>query len=538
MKKAVGLGLVWAMLVAQGAEAVTLPAGVKLAAKQEINLGNGDEPKTLDAQKCNETVCIAIVSQLYEGLVREDTSGNIRPASAQSWDVSPDGKTYTFHLRPGLKWSDGTPLTAQDFEYGLKRLVAPQTASESATIVESIVNALDVNLGKKDLNTLGVKAINDTTLKINLIHPDASFLEVLATSSVVPANKKNIEKFGENNFTKAGNLVGNGAFQLTYWKVADKIVIKKNPNYWDAKNVVLQEARFFPVVDANTEFKMYESGQLDTTLLMNADHFKVIKSKYGGTELHVDPSLASYYYIYNIQKPPFKDNVKLRQALSMAVERSAITNAILGMGQKPIYDQVPFGIKNYQQSEYSWSNLSKQDRLAQAKKLLKEAGYDEKNPLTLRITYNTNENHRKIAVAIASMWKQALGVQTVVQNEEWKTMLDNRAQGDFEIMRMGGVAAYNDSYNFLQANRSFDVANVTKYNNKKYDDLIAQAIVQADVKERQRFMQEAGKVFMEDYPIIPIYSYVVPYLVKPYVKGFSRNAMQWYSLAGVYLAEH
>lgn len=538
MKKILGLGLMLAVWLGQSAGAVTLPAGVKLAAKQEINLGNGDEPKTLDVQKCNETGCIAIVSQLCEGLVRSDAQGAVHPAAAESWDVSPDGKTYTFHLRAGLKWSDGTPLTAQDFEYGLKRLVAPQTASENATIVESVVNALDVNLGKKDVSTLGVKALNATTLKIALVHADSSFLEVLSTISGSPANQKNIEKFGENNFTKPGNLVSNGPFLLTYWQVGDKIVLQKNSNYWNSQNVFLQQASFFPVVDANTEFKMYEAGQLDTTLLMNADHFKSIREKYGNSELHVDPQLASYYYIFNIQKPPFKDNVKLRQALSMAVDRQAVTNAILGMGQKPIYDQVPFGIKNYQANEYAWANLPKPERIEQAKKLFKEAGYDETKPLKLSLTYNTNENHRKIAVAVASMWKQALNVQTVVQNEEWKTMLDKRSQGDFEIMRMGGVAAYNDAYNFLQANRSFDVANVAKYNNKKYDDLMAQAIVQTNANERQRLMQEAGKIFMDDYPIIPVYSYMFPYLVKPYLKEFQRNAMQVYNLVGVYLVEH
>lgn len=506
----------------------------KLANEQVLNIGNTDDPKTLDPQKCNESTCNAIIKQLFEGLVTTDLSGNIIPASAEKWTISKDGKIYTFYLRKNLYWSDKSLVSAKDFVYSFQRLVDPKTASEQATLLEPILNGTEIIVGKKPISSLGVRAVNDQTLEIILSKPAASFLENLTVTNTFPVQEKNIIKYKEN-FTQVNNLISNGPYHLIYRKVGDKVTLVRNPNYWNSKEYHIEKINFYSVTDQNTELSMYEAGQLDITGTIPPNKFKQLKSKYNN-ELINNPYLASYVYIFNTQKPPL-NNAKLRRALSIAIDREIIVNAVLGMGQKPLYDIVPYGIKNYTQNSVYWQSWPRQKQLAEAKKLYLEAGFSPSNPLKIHILYNTNEAHKKIATSVATMWKTNLGVQVETINEEWKTMLDKRSNGDFEVLRLGNIANINDASDFLNPYRSFDPSNDPKYRNPEYDKLVNLALYEMDLGKRKILLENASRLIQDDVPLAPIYSYVSSYLKKSYVASFEKNSMDKYTLQGVFLTE-
>ncbi len=511
-----------------------------LAAKvQELNIGNLDDPKTLDPQKCNETGCGAIILQLFEGLVRENSDGNVLPAAAENWVISADGKTYNLRLRKNLKWSDGTKLTAEDFVYSLKRLVDPKVASEYSTLLENVVNGKDIIDGKKPTDSLGVRAIDERNLEIKLSAATPHFLKNLTISSTFPVQRNNVEKHGESedSFTAEGILVSNGPFKLTGRKVGDKVTAERNENYWNVESVYISKVNFHSVSDTLTEYRMFETGQLDATDRVPVDLYKQIKKKYV-KEFKESPYLGSYFYVFNTQRPPF-NNKKLRQALSIVIDRNVIVHKVLGgRGEKPLYDFVPIGMSDYTHAKPYWQDWLREKQLAEAKKLYKEAGFSEQKPLTLHILYNTLESHRKIATAIASMWKKELGVNAIPQNEEWKTMLDKRKNGDFEIMRLGYVADINDVSNFFIQLRSTDPANDSHFKNKDYDSVVNKALIESDSARRQKLFEEGGKILAEDQPIMPIYSSISLYLVHPYVVGFKKNVLNHYYLSGVYLREN
>ncbi|WGL59488.1 peptide ABC transporter substrate-binding protein [Pigmentibacter sp. JX0631] len=504
------------------------------ANEQVLNIGNGDDPKTLDPQKCNESTCTAIIKQLFEGLITTDVVGNIIPSSAEKWKVSNDGKIYTFFLKKNLKWSDNTSLTAKDFVYSFRRLVDPKIASEQATLLESVMNASEIIAGKKPITSLGVYAVDDFTLEFVLSKPSPAFFENLTVTNTYPVQEKNVEKY-KDTFTQVNNLISNGPYQLKFRKVGDKVSVQKNPYYWDEKNYFIEKINFFAVVDQNTEFSMYEAGQLDITSNIPPNKFAQIKVKFS-KELVNNPYLASYVYVLNTQKKPL-NNIKLRKALSIAIDRDIITRSVLGMGQKPLYDLVPYGIKNYSQNVSYWQNWPRSKQLEEAKKLYQEAGFSTQNPLIIHILYNTNEAHKKIATSVAAMWKTNLGVQVETVNEEWKTMLDKRSSGDFEILRFGNIANINDAGDFLNQYRSTDPMNDPKYKNTEYDRIVNLSLYESDSVKRKKYLENAAKILQEDTPVIPIYSYVSTYLKKQYINGFEKNNLGKYSLQGVYLQQ-
>ncbi|KAB8032191.1 peptide ABC transporter substrate-binding protein [Fluviispira multicolorata] len=512
-----------------------IPKDSQAAKIQELNIGNSDDPTSLDPHVCHESACAVIIEQMFEGLVNTNYKGDIVSAQAERWDISADKKKYTFYLRKNLKWSDGTNITAYDYIYGFQRLVDPKIASENVSLIENIVNAKEINLGKMPLNSLGMKALNDHTLEINLIRPTPYFLDAISVSSVAPVQKKNIEKYGKSSFIQQNNFVSNGPFVLAQRKVGDKIVLVPNNNYWNKDNIYLSKVNFYSIKELTTEFRMYESGQLHVTSKTPGDQFKEIKSKYP-TQFKTESSLATYYYIYNLRNPKLK-NRNLRQALNIAIDRIAITKSILGSGELPSYDFIPYGMKSYTQNKAFWQDWPREKQLNEAKKLYKEAGYSNENPLKIQILYNTSEGHRKLASAIASMWKQALGVQVEMVNEEWKSMLDKRGTGQFEVLRLGNIAVMNDPYDFFSQFRSFDINNDSKFNNVEYDKLVQLSNNELDPEKRKILLEKAGKIIIEEVPLSPIYNYVKNYLVRDDVVGFKKNAMDKYSLVGVYLKD-
>ncbi len=522
--------------ISQSVRAAEVPAKIKLSDKQILNRGNGAEAPTIDPQKVEDVQAYNIAQDLYEGLVRDDSNGKIVPGGASSWEVSKDGLTYTFQLRKNAKWSNGDPITAHDYVYGMQRLVDPKVASTYAFLLSNVKNADLINQGKVPLSTLGIIAINNETLQIKLNNPTPYILEILAARNCSPANKAVMEKLGDK-FFQPGNLVSNGPYILKYWKIGDKITLVKNPNYWNARKTIIEEVNYYPTQNLNSEEQMYHAGQIDLTNEISMDQFDKLKSKIG-SEVRSNLFLSSYWFSFNMEKAPFKDNPKLRQALSMVVDRDIITKQITRRGESPLYDIVAKGAKNYKQFAYDWSHNSYIEKVEKAKKLYEEAGYSTKKPLNISILYNTNENSKKLVLAVASMWNKALGVNVSVENQEWKVFLKSRQNGEYQVTWDRWIADYNDVNSFSDIMRSDSQMNNAKYNNTKYDDLLKKASIELNLQKRQKILQDAMAIAMNDYPIIPLYSAVTTHLVKKYVGGYTgKNSLDHTSTFDLYIAE-
>lgn len=495
-----------------------------LAEQQILHRGNGSEPQSMDPHKAEGVPSSNILRDLFEGLTGESPDGRVVPAGAESWDITSDGLTYTFYLRQDAHWSNGDPVTAEDFAFGLRRSADPETGSEYSQMLAPILNAEAVIAGKLPVDQLAVTVLDPYTLQIKLKGPTPYFLGLLNHSSTYPVNKKNIEQYGEG-FARPGKLVSNGAFVLKEWVVRSHISVTKNPYYWDKDHVILTEVRYYPIEDQSTAIKRYRAGELDWTYELPNNQFKWL-SRHMPEDLQISPYLGVYYYGFNLTRPPFKNNPDLRKALSMAIEREILTDKVTRFGEIPNYAYVPEGIPGYTPQKASWANLDHDTRIKQAKALYHKAGYSKEKPLSIEIRYNTSENHKKIALAIAAMWKQNLGVKTVLINEEWKVFLKNRKQKKLtEVFRAGWIGDYADPFNFLELLHSKHGINDSGYNNPVYDQLLEKISLEKNLLKRNQYMQQAESIILEDQPIAPIYTYVTKRLVRPSVQGWKPNIM-------------
>lgn len=520
--------------------AADVPKNVKLAKKQVLNLDNASEPPTLDIQKVEDTQGARVCSDLYEGLLTEAEDGTIVPGVAAKYEVSKDGLNYTFHLRDNAKFSDGSPITADDVVFSFRRLVDPKVASTYSYIAGDIVNAEAITNGKMPTEKLGVTALDKKTIKVTLNHPVPYFNKIIAVANFGIVKKDAVLKNGDS-FTQPGKLVSSGAYKLTYWKIGDKITLEKNPYYWNADKTVVQTVNFYPIVDVNSALQMYQAGQLDFTYNIAPDQFKKIKATLPH-EVKSEPFLSIYYFDLNMQAAPFKDNPKLRQALSMALDRHILATNVTGRGEHPAYDVVPTGTIDYVQQNYDWASWPAAKRLEEAKKLYLESGYSEKKPLNITISYNTDVVHKKITLAVASMWEKAfgkMGLKVSLTNQEWKVFLKTRQQGDYQVARDGWQADYNDASTFLSLFDSSNPQNNAHYKNPKYDALLKQAAREYNVKKRGEIMQEASRMALADYPVIPVYYYVTAHLFKPYVGGYTgKNPLDHMYTKNYYVVDH
>ena len=496
------------------------------AAETVFHRGNGAEPESLDPHKLTGVPEANILYDLSEGLLVLSPTAEPAPGVAESWDISDDGKTYTFHLRQNAKWSNGDPVTAEDFVYSLRRAVDPATASDYAPILTVIQNADPIISGEeKDLTKLGVQAVDPHTLKITLNSSTPYFLGLLTHSISWPVHKATVEKFGDQ-WTRPGNSVTNGPYTIQEWVPQSRIVLAKNPNFWDAANVKIDKVIYYPTEDVAEELKRFRAGELDLTATIPSDQIKFAKQNLK-KNLHITPYLGTYYYVVNLTKAPLGKDVKLRQALAMAIDRDILTEKITQAGELPAYSWVPPGIPGYEPAQTSYASMKQSQRNAEAKKLFEEAGYGPNNPLKIELLYNTNDNHRKIAIAVANMWKKALGsVDVALTNQEWKVYLDTRDKKAFEIARAAWIGDYADASNFLDLFLSnAGERNDAGYNNAKYDDLMAQAAKEGNAEKRQNLLHQAEEVFLADLPLIPIYHYTNKYLVSDRVEGWVENVL-------------
>ncbi len=478
------------------------------------------EPASLDPHKVSGTWENYVVGDMFIGLTTENPKAAAVPGVAESWTISPDGKTYTFKLRQS-SWSDGTPLTADDFVFSLRRILLPDTAAEYASLLYIIEGAEAINTGKAAAETLGVKAIDKNTLEIKLTGPAPYFLELLTHYTAYPVPKHVIDKVGKM-WTKPENMVVNGPYKLVEWLPNTHVKLTKNEKYWDVDSLALDNLTFYTQEDRAAVQKRFRAGEIDVAMDFASDQIGWLKKNLPD-ETRIAPYMGVYYYPINSSVEPFTD-VRIRNALSMAVNRKAIVDKVLKTGELAAYSFVPPGVANYENpAEVEWKETPYKDRVATAKKLLAEAGYGPDNPLKFTLRYNTSENHKRIAVAVASMWKQ-IGVQAELFNSEVKVHYADLKQGDFQVARAGWIADYNDAQNFLYLLETrTGPNNYGRYSNPKYDQLMLDAEVTADLAKRAEMMRKAEAMAMADQPVIPIYHYVSKNLVSKKVVGFVDN---------------
>ncbi|MFF0829686.1 peptide ABC transporter substrate-binding protein [Brevibacillus sp. NPDC003359] len=467
-----------------------------------LKLNLHSEPPTADPGIAEDTTSGTIITATFEGLTRVGKDGKYHPAAAESYTVSEDGKKYTFKIRDN-KWSNGDPVSAKDFEYAWKRALDPKTASNYAYQLYYVKGAEAFNKGKGKVEEVGVKAVDDKTLEVELASPTPFFLELVAFKTYFPVNPKVVDG-NEKWATDAKTVIGNGPFKMDAWEHKSKLVVSKNDNYWDKDNVKLDKIEFSMVEDENTELSMFENGELhwagSPTSALPTDAIPALKDS---GKMTTQPIAGTYFYRFNTEKPPF-NNVKIRKAFAYAIDRQSLIDNILQAGQLPATGYVPPSMALNKDGFY------KDNDIEAAKKLLeegmKEAGISKFPALTL--SFNTSEGHKKIAEAIQDQWKKNLGVDVKLENKEWKVYLDDVHQGKYQVARAGWLGDFNDPINFLEMFKEKDGGNNdTRWENPKYKELLNQSALELDPEKRKAILAQAEQILMDEMPIMPIYYY-------------------------------
>ncbi|MBT1882710.1 oligopeptide ABC transporter substrate-binding protein OppA [Enterobacter mori] len=536
-KNLVAAGILTA-LIAGNAMAADVPAGVQLAEKQTLVRNNGAEVQSLDPHKIEGVPESNVNRDLFEGLLVTDVDGHPAPGVAEKWE-NKDFKVWTFHLRKDAKWSDGTPVTAEDFVYSWQRLANPNTASPYASYLQygHIANIDDIIAGKKPVTDLGVKAIDANTFEVTLSEPVPYFYKLLVHPSVSPVPKSAVEKFGEK-WTQPANIVTNGAYKLKDWVVNERMDLERNPQYWDNAKTVINQVTYLPISSEVTDVNRYRSGEIDMTYNnMPIELFQKLKKEIP-KEVHVDPYLCTYYYEINNQKAPFTD-VRVRTALKLALDRDIIVNKVKNQGDLPAYSYTPPYTDGMKLVEPEWFKWSQEKRNEEAKKLLAEAGYTADKPLTFNLLYNTSDLHKKLAIAVASIWKKNLGANVKLENQEWKTFLDTRHQGTFDVARAGWCADYNEPTSFLNTMLSDSSNNTAHYKSPAFDKIIGDTLKVTDDAQRAELYAKSEEQLDKDSAIVPVYYYVNARLVKPWVGGYTgKDPLDNISVKNLYIIKH
>ncbi|MCG6504549.1 ABC transporter substrate-binding protein [Kingella sp. SNUBH-2017] len=517
------LGLGAALAACSGEPAAQKPIQVsnEPAEKQEIVVNNGAEPETLDPHKSSGVPESNILNQLLVGLTGTDPDGKTVPALAEKWE-SADNQTWVFHLREA-QWSNGDPITADDFVYSMRRVVDPLTASPYASYLgdAKVKNAEEIANGKAKPEELGVKALDAKTLQITLSSPVPYFPDMLVHSSTRPVNAKVVEKHG-SKWTLPENFVGSGPLRIAEWVVNEKIVLERNDKFFGNADNSISRLTVLPISSPITDVNRFKAGEIDMTYNdLPSDQFKQLKEEMGD-QMKISPYLCTYYYEFNHRQAPF-DNPKVRRALSLAFDRELFVEKIVGRGEAPAYQLTPTATQGMKDYVPDWKAWDKAKRLEEAKKLLQEAGYSAEKPLKFEILYNTNENHKKNAVAVAALWKENLGfVEAELNNQEWKTYLDGKRNGKFQMARSGWCGDYNEPSAFLNVFKSNNSSNYGRYNSPAYDDLMRRTLAPGvSSEERAELYHKAEAELDKDSASIFAYHYVSARLVKPYLSGYS-----------------
>lgn len=485
------------------------------------------DPESLDPQKHRSTQAADALRDIGEGLTGHSAGGDLVPAAAESWQASEDGLTYTFRIRPEARWSNGDPVSAKDFVFGLQRLVDPATGAFYAAELSNVVNARAIIAGELPPEDLGVSAPDDATLVINLEKRTPYLLSLLGHPSTFPVHRPSVELHGDA-FARAGNLVSNGAYALKSWEPGSILELHRNEYHWNAENIAIDVVRHHIITQEVAELTRYRAGELHLTSTVPPDGFDQLREEFGD-QLRIAPTNGNYYYGFNLEKPPFKDNPALRKALSMAIDRDVLTEKIIGRGEEPAYSWVPPGLSNYQPVKLSYAGLSQDERNSLAQSLYREAGYSEQNPLRFELRYNTSDTHERIALAIQAMWRDVLGAEATLVNVEFQVLLDQMREAEVtQMFRSSWFGDYNDPNTFLALMRGDSEANMPRYRSDEFDGLMDKANDQLDPTSRRLYLEEAERQLLTDHAVIPLYFYVGKHLVRPEVRGWQDNTLNYH----------
>jgi oligopeptide transport system substrate-binding protein len=497
------------------------------ALEQVFRITNTAEPESLDPGIVTGVPEHRILSNLFEGLTTADPKDlSPRPGMAASWTVSRDGLVYTFTLRDA-RWTDGKPVTAQDFVYAWERILNPKTGAKYAQQLYYLKNGEEYNKGRlTDFGLVGVKALDAKSLRVTLRCPTAYFLDLTSFYTLYPVPRWAIEAHGKD-WVKPGKIVSNGPFRLVSWVPQKDLVLEKNPQHWDAANVKLQKVVFLPTDDINTAYKQFLAGDSDWLPTLPAAQIESARSR---PEHYVSPYLGTYYFRFNTTKAPVSD-LRVRKALSLAVDRESLTRFVTKSGEIPHAGFVPAGLRGYAAVTGAGFDPTT------AKKLLADAGYpDGKGFPRLELLYNTSDLHRVITQAVQQMWKEHLGIQVELVNLEWKVYLARQGSLDYQIARAGWIGDYVDPNTFLDLWVTGGGNNQTGWSSKRYDDLIGQAACKlTKPQDRMRTLQEAERLLLEELPILPLFTYVNKGMLSRRVKGWYPNLLDQHPLKHINL---
>lgn len=544
-----------------GAWLTLLLAGPAGAATLER--GNGPEPSTLDAHKCQEVACGNVLRDLYEGLVTEDARGRLVPGMAERWRVSKDGRTWTFHLRAGLRWSDGSALDARQVVASFRRAFAPETAAPFGELFDALAHAQDVQAGRLPPARLGVHAPDARTVVFRLTR-SADLPALLTLPIAFPVDLRGVARFGAQH-TRPGRLVGNGAYRLVDWTPQANLVVARNPHFHAAGTVAIERVRFHVTEDAAAELQRFAAGDLHITEAVPPQPLASLRARFGD-RLRLSPYLGAFWLGFNLTKPPFASDGACnapraaatrsgmppsagmphahglspiragcidrahaaRRALSLAIDRDILTRHVTGFGEAPAYGVVPPGIADYAPATTTWSRWTHAQRMTQARALLRAAGHSARTPLEIELRYNTSTPHRRLALAVAAMWREAFGdaVRVRLRNEEWKVFVGNRKQRVItQVFRGGWIADVPDARNFLVAFGNDGPLNWMGFSDAAFRHRLARADAARTPAARAAWLHAAETRLLQADAVIPLYFYASKHLVDARVRGFEANAL-------------
>lgn len=485
-----------------------------------LRIGNNQEPDSLDPHLASLDQAGNILRDVYEGLTTLDAEARAVPGVAERWDISADGKTYTFHLRRDARWSNGEPVTAEDFVASFRRLVDPQTASPYASTLAMVVNAAQITEGKAAATTLGVMQTDAHTVVVQLVTPTPYFPVLLAHWSALPT-------FRGKAPGRAGDAVTNGAFVLESWVAGSHVEARRNRMYWNDAATRLDVVRYFHFVDAETEYTRYRAGELDITSELPKSVPLASLRALHGDEVRTAPRLGIYYYGFNLRKPPFRNAPGLRQALSMTVDRERLVASVTGKGEIPAYNWIPDGFPDYTPQRPEWASLTYAERVALARKLYAQAGYSAAKPLRFELRYNTGSGHERLALAVSAMWKESLGAEVTLAPEEFKSMLQAIQRGETQMFRSSWTADYPDVNSFAEVFRSSFALNLPGFASEEYDAALSEAQQSPTPERRGQLLKGCERGLIDDAPVIPLYFMVSQRLVTSRLAGWKPNPMNF-----------
>ncbi len=500
--------------------------------------GNGAEVQDLDPQTVTGIPEHKVVTALIEGLVSEDPVDlHPVPGVASSWDISADGLVYTFHLRPEARWSNGDPVTASDFVGSYQRLLTPALAAEYAYMIyDYVAGARDYFEGRlHDFGQVGIKALDEHTLQIRLLHPTPYLLSAMNHYAWYPVHLPTVKKFDGlarrgTQWTRPENFVGNGPFVLTEWRPNQILKVRRSPTYWDRANVKLDEIHFFPIDNLDTEERMFRTGQLHVTYDLPSAKIDTYRRE-NPAALRTDPYLGVYFYRFNVTRPPF-DDVRVRRALALAIDREALVKNVVRGGERPAY------AISYPDNQGYTPRAQLRGTIDDARRLLAEAGYPDGKGFPVReLIYNTQQNNRLVAEAIQQMWRKHLGIEVTLVNQEWKVYMDSQRTKNFDLLRAGWIGDYVDPHVFLDLWHSTSGNNTTGWANPDYDRLLEASLRAKNNEERYAIYQQLDQILVEELPAIPLYYYNRVHLVSPKLRNWYPTLLDNHPWKSVDLAE-